>query len=291
LRLQSSKQHRVVHIGLALLCASAMKVLIASVLLAAAPLAANGVVVQHRGCEAYAMEWLSAPATKEQVKDKANAACQMDQDIKQGACARYGKLIDRAFHYKHSKDVFSSKDFCTIMEAYVQQMDNANKVPYMGKGEGADFKLDKTCKIAARKSMAPNDDLPAESAPNFWFALCMHQDCAHFLPSRSRFCTVSHEPTHSASVCDALRTFVEEHLDLTHHTHTSHVKEDELCSMYDGFVETTHSEREAYMHVVHGEMPGHSMSNKIITHPHSQKSAAPLVALPSVAVALLAMAA
>lgn len=274
------------HSGLSPLCASAMKVLIASILLVTAPLTAYGVVVQHRGCEAYALDWLTAPATKEKVMDLANAACLTDQDIKPGACARYEKLIEKAFHYKHSKDVFSSKDFCGIMEAYVLQMANANKVPYMGKGQGSKFKLDKTCKIAAKKSMAPNDDLPAESAPNFWFALCMHQDCAHFLPSRSRFCTVSHEPTHSASVCDALRTFVEDHLDLKHHTHTSHVKEDELCMMYDGFVETIHIESEAYMHVVHGVMPSHDMT--ITSHPHSKVA---LAAVPSVAIALFAMAA
>merc|ERR1719310_2484178 len=99
-------------------------------------------------------------------------------------------------------------------------------------------------------SYAPAKTLKAQRAPDFWYALCMNQDCAHFLPSRTRWCTENHQPTHSASVCEAVRLFAHDEMTIFG---AKELEADEVCNMYDEFVEDSYINVDAYMHVVHGK--------------------------------------
>jgi len=126
-------------------------------------------------------------------------------------------------------------------------------VPNLGKGSGFNFKLSKGCKATVLASFSKDEKkLPAKSAPDFWYALCMNQDCAHFLPSRTRWCTHNHEPTHTQNVCEAVRAFASDEVFVMERNFNKELDAEQVCSIYDEFVEATHINVEAYMHVVHG---------------------------------------
>jgi len=255
-------------------------------LLIAAPSMAHGAIVKkdpHANelddCVHHAAQWLHKPATKDKAISSASSHCTSSMGVHKSSCAQYRDLLHMAFKRQPSDKLYNAETFCDIAEGYVKQLSKAHNVPNMGKGAGFDFQLAKSCKTEALKSMAPNTELPAESAPNFWYALCMNQDCAHFLPSRTRWCTSNHQPTHAASVCEALHSFIKGKLDLK--VLHSHVNAGEMCGMFESFVEETHLDYEAYMHVVHDRVPGLAVGKP-------SKSMAGLATVPSIAIALLA---
>jgi len=124
-------------------------------------------------------------------------------------------------------------------------------------GQGAGFSFDSTdCQPTVLASFQKEQKtIPIKSAPDFWYALCVNQDCAHYLPSRTRWCNHDHKPKHSASVCEAIRHYAQDEVSAMQ-SHLLRRKQEmdaaQLCSIFDDFVEDTHITVEAYMHVVHG---------------------------------------
>jgi len=210
--------------------------------------------VDMNGCLASAKGFMT---TKEYTKHKAielamdHCALSKKVDDKNFVCPHYREILNAAFRREATDRLFGAESFCNVAEVYVHQLKSAAKVPNMGKGEGFKFKLGKACKQVVLASLAPQKKMPAASAPDFWYALCMNQDCAHFLPSRTRWCTQNHQPTHSASVCEAVRLFAHDEVAVFG---PKEMDSDQVCNMYDEFVEDSHINVEAYMHVVHGKV-------------------------------------
>lgn len=203
------------------------------------------------GCIAHAEEFLTKPVTKHRAIERAMDHCALSKkvDDKNFVCPHYREILNGAFRREPTDRMFTAESFCSVAETYILQLRSAAKIPNMGKGAGFKFKLSKDCKPIVMASLAPQKKLPSKSAPDFWYALCMNQDCAHFLPSRTRWCTESHQPTHSAAVCEAVRVFASDEVAILG---SKELNAEQVCGMYDEFVEDSHINEEAYMHVVHG---------------------------------------
>lgn len=208
--------------------------------------------VDMNGCIADAKKFMNKEYTKMKAIERAMDHCALSKkvDDKNFVCPHYREILNAAFRREPTDRLYSTESFCNVAEVYVHQLQSAAKVPNMGTGEGLKFKLGKDCKSIVLASLAPQKKMPAVSAPDFWYALCMNQDCAHFLPSRTRWCTHNHQPTHSASVCEAVRLYAHDEVAVLG---PKEVDANQVCGMYDEFVEDSHIQVEAYMHVVHGK--------------------------------------
>jgi len=208
--------------------------------------------IDMNGCIAAAEEFMTKEFTKHKAIERAMDNCALSKkvDDKNFVCPHYREILNAAFRREPTDRLYSAESFCNVAEVYVHQLKSAAKVPNMGSGQGFQFKLSKDCKHTVLASLAPQKKMPAASAPDFWYALCMNQDCAHFLPSRTRWCTQNHQPTHSASVCEAVRLFAHDEVSVFG---PKEMEADQVCNMYDEFVEDSHINVEAYMHVVHGK--------------------------------------
>jgi len=207
--------------------------------------------VDLNGCIANAEAFMTKEFTKYKAIERAMDNCALSKkvDDKNFVCPHYREILNAAFRREPTDRLYSAESFCNVAEVYVHQLKSAAKVPNMGTGEGFKFKLSKDCKHTVLASLTPQKKMPSVSAPDFWYALCMNQDCAHFLPSRTRWCTQNHQPTHSASVCEAVRLFAHDEVAIAG---PKEMDAEEVCSVYDEFVEDSHINVEAYMHVVHG---------------------------------------
>lgn len=208
--------------------------------------------VDLNGCIANAEPFMTKEFTKHKAIERAMDHCALSKkvDDKNFVCPHYREVLNAAFRREPTDRLYSAESFCSVAEVYVHQLKSAAKVPNMGKGEGFKFKMSKDCEKIVLASLAPQKKMPARSAPDFWYALCMNQDCAHFLPSRTRWCTQNHQPTHSASVCEAVRLFAHDEAAVFG---PKEMDADQVCEMYEEFVEDSHIDVEAYMHVVHGK--------------------------------------
>jgi hypothetical protein len=222
------------------------------------------------GCIANAEQFMKSPHKKGRAIERAMDHCAMDKkvDDKNFVCPHYRDILTAAFARESTTKEFTAKSFCEVAEGYVSELRSAAKIPNMGKGAGFSFELSKNCKPTVQASFAKDQKkLPAKSAPDFWYALCMNQDCAHFLPSRTRWCTHDHQPTHTASVCEAVRTFAQDEVFIMEKNLGHELDSEQMCSIYDDFVQASHINAEAYMHVVHGT------SDHPVPSPANQKRA------------------
>lgn len=261
----------------------------AAVLLAVAPSVTCSVIRAVADdiatCERNAKQWLHAPMNKERAVTAAMNHCVTEKYVKKAdrTCSQYGDLLSGAFKREHSETEYTAAGFCKVAENYAVQMKGAAKIPKMGKGSGSEFKLSKSCQVAAKKEMGKDTKLPAHRAPKFWYSLCVNQDCAHYLPSRTRWCTANHAPTHGYSVCESLMSYVSGKVERpSAGSKDNEFDADQLCHMYDDFVEEKTEEYGAYMHVVHKK------GVPIITDdtkPHAKSSAR--LALPGFALVAL----
>jgi len=213
---------------------------------------ANSVSAEDlNGCTAHAEAFFSKPLTKHRAIERAMDHCALSRkvDDKNFVCPHYRDLLTNAFRREPTDRTYTAKSFCNVAEVFLSQLSGASKIPNMGKGEGFKFKLSKKCESIVLSSLAPAKTLPSRSAPDFWYALCMNQDCAHFLPSRTRWCTENHQPTHYASVCESVRVFAHDEISIFG---KKQLDAGDVCNMYEEFVENSHIDVEAYNHVVHG---------------------------------------
>jgi len=219
-------------------------------------------------CTSNAEKFITTPVKKSRAIERAMDHCALDKkvDDKNFVCPHYREILTAAFARESTTQTFNAKSFCEVTELYVSQLKDAADVPNMGKGAGFHFKLSEECKPTVAKSFEKGKKtLPAKSVPDFWYALCMNQDCAHFLPSRTRWCTHDHQPTHSQSVCEAVRVFARDEAFVMEKNLGKDLDSEQVCSIYDDFVEETHIDVSAYMHVVYGtkDHPVPSPENKM----------------------------
>merc|ERR1719498_1538721 len=218
-------------------------------------LAAGAISSESMGaCVKHASQFIKEPLKKGACVERAMDHCALDKkvDDKNFVCPHYKQILTDAFRREPTTKLYTAEDFCGVVELYISQLKSAHKVPNMGKGAGFGFELSKDCKPLVKSSFGGKKTIPAKSAPDFWYAMCMNQDCAHFLPSRTRWCTHEHQPTHSASVCEAVRIYSRDEVFVMERNMGKNLNADEVCSIYDDFVEDTHINVEAYNHVVYG---------------------------------------
>jgi len=206
------------------------------------------------GCVKHASAFITKPMKKGRAIEQAMDHCAMDKkvDDKNFVCPHYREVLTGAFRREPTTQTYTAEAFCDVTELYVSQLEDAAKVPNLGKGTGKEFELSKDCKPTVMASMAGKKTLPADKAADFWYALCMNQDCAHFLPSRTRWCKHDHQPTHSQSVCESVRVYAQDEVHVMSKNLGLSLDADQVCGIYDDFVEDTHANVMAYQHVVHG---------------------------------------
>jgi hypothetical protein len=204
-------------------------------------------------CVKHAGKFIKKPVPKARAIEYATDHCALDKkvDDRNFVCPHYKEILVNAFSRQSTARKFTAETFCGVAEAYVLALKmGAANIPNMGTGEGFKFEVSKDCQPIVMQSIKPETTLPSTSAPDFWYALCMNQDCAHFLPSRTRWCTEDHQPTHSAAVCEAIRTYARDEVTIFG---SKKLDAEQVCSIYDEFVEDSHINVEAYLHVVHGK--------------------------------------
>jgi hypothetical protein len=203
-------------------------------------------------CTKQTSKYITKPMTKEFAIEKAMDHCALDKkvDDKNFVCPHFKQVLANAFARESTFKEFTAEDFCDVSETYVYNLKyGAANIPNVaGSGSGKKFKVSKECKPIVAKTLQPETSLPSTVVPDFWFSLCMNQNCAHFLPSRTRWCTEDHQPLHSAAVCEAIRTYARDEVIVVG---DKKMKAKEICSIYDEFVEDSHINVEAYMHVMH----------------------------------------
>jgi len=206
-------------------------------------------------CVKQAKQFLSddAPKSKGMAIEAAIDHCALDKKVEDRnfVCPHYKSVLNGAFRRESTLKKYGPKSFCTVSETYVGQLKKAHKIPNVGDGAGDSFELSKSCKPTVLASLAPEKKLTSGSAADFWYALCMNQDCAHFLPSRTRWCDEDHSPTHSQVVCEALRNYAKDETDIVS---SKELDAEQVCSIYEEFVEDTHVNVQAYMVVTHGKV-------------------------------------
>lgn len=205
-------------------------------------------------CEKQVGEYMEKPMNKNMAIESAMDHCAVSKKIddKNFVCPHFKEVLTNAFARESTEKFYTVGAFCDIAETYVYSLKHgAANIPYVaGSGKGKDFEVSEDCESVIAKSLKPHVSLPSKSAPDFWYALCMNQDCAHFLPSRTRWCHKDGQPEHSAAVCEAIRTYTQDEGTVVG---DRKMGPKDLCKIYDEFVEDSHINVDAYMHVMHGK--------------------------------------
>lgn len=218
-------------------------------------------------CLQNAKQFINQPMLKGKAVQRAMDHCALDKkvDDKNFVCPHYKEILEDAFRREDTTKLFTADSFCDVTEVYVSQLQGAHKIPNLGKGAGFEFVPHERCEPTVKASFKNGKStLPANEAPDFWYATCMNQDCAHFLPSRTRWCSHDHAPAHSASVCEAVRHYAKDDIFVMEKATAQDLTAAQICKIYDEFVEDTHVNVEAYLHVVRGteEHPVPSPENR-----------------------------
>jgi hypothetical protein len=141
---------------------------------------------------------------------------------------------------------------CYLTEYHLHELRvQTMNIPNMAAGNATleEFGVHEDCKGAVAKAMSPDTALPKEKVPDFWYQFCLSQDCAHYLPSRHRWCKINKSPTpqHSNQLCLLVRTYAQSSLGSFEN---GKLGPDDVCAMYLGFVDESLHNAEAYEYVV-----------------------------------------
>jgi len=220
-------------------------------------------------CESRVKLFLKEPAVPSAAIEDATDYCATDKkvDDRNYVCPHVKEGLQGAFSRLADDKKLSVSDFCEVSEAYFIGLRGTTRVPNAGSGSIINFDAGRDdCRPAVRTALNEEKSLSASHVPDFWYAMCLNQDCAHFLPSRTRWCNVDRQPTHGVEVCTALRKFAQDE------TTILGAKEDGygpkvLCDMYEDFVKEMGQDVEAYEHFIHID------TRHRIDTPHDKKRA------------------
>lgn len=201
-------------------------------------------------CMEHATQFVQGSLYPTQLIEKAKDHCALSKQIgdKNYVCPHFEEGLEGAFSTQPADRKFTAEDFCWLSETYFIELRGAARVPNMGSGPLINFHIAETCVPAVTSAFAPDKVLSTEHVPDFWYAMCVNQDCAHFLPSRTRWCDVERDPTHSIVVCDSLRTFAKDEVSVLG---SGDMTPKEVCDVYGEFVKEMGINVEAYEHVMH----------------------------------------
>lgn len=141
---------------------------------------------------------------------------------------------------------------CYLTEYHIHELRiQSLNVPNMAVDNATleEFGVHEACVPAVEKAMKPEKALPTEKVPDFWYQFCLSQHCAHYLPSRHRWCTLNKSPTpqHSNQLCLLVRDYAIRNQG----TFGSSMVAKDMCKMYVGFMDESLVNVEAYEYVVH----------------------------------------
>jgi len=167
-------------------------------------------------------------------------------------CTHFRKFLDHAFHLFPEDQTVTVRQFCKETENHALSMQQqVTKLEDVGNGNILNFKVSEKCPPAIAEAIHPKKALPKEEVADFWYAFCVSQDCAHFLPSRTRWCNINlPHPRHSIEVCQMAREYAK--VDMASYPEKE-VPPADICSIYMGYVEEVRLTLEAYEHVMYGD--------------------------------------
>lgn len=189
--------------------------------------------------------------SKTKVPEAAQDYCAREASAEHSySCPHFTKFVEDALVDFVKEEPLSASDICQHTEHHLHELRvQSVNVPNVGNGT-----LDKPivhgdCIPAMEEAMKDKKEVPSDAVPSFWYTFCVSQDCAHFLPSRHRFCETNHAPTptHSNALCVLVQDFAKDNLGSS----ASSWGPKELCNLYDGFMEKSLHNAEAYEYVIH----------------------------------------
>jgi len=203
-------------------------------------------------CIEYAQEFISKPTPKGDALQKAVDRCaqKFAKKDRNYVCTHFREALEGSFETLPASATVDAQTFCEATEGRMLELRGATRIPSVGTGPMTDFKVSERCMKAVEDAMAPKKTMHAAHVPDFWYTFCLNQNCAHFLPSRTRWCNVQQQPTHGVRVCEAARKFAVDEVAVRG---DGQLMPDEVCSVYAEFVEEMGIDVEAYEHVVHGD--------------------------------------
>jgi len=176
-------------------------------------------------------------------------ACSVDNlvDDRDHVCPYYKDVLTMAFHKEPVGKLYTPEAFCKVTEAYMLGVRGAARIPNMGAGPLFAVKLSWKCEALVLEAIAPEDSLDSSKLPDFLYSMCVNQDCAHYLSSRTKWCKMEHPPTHSNAVCEGLSEFARANFTGLVTTAKG------ICDVYRGFAEMMGTNVKAYESVMHAD--------------------------------------
>jgi len=203
-------------------------------------------------CTRVASKFITVPVPRQDAIDMASSYCDSDPQIQDRIfiCPHFKEGVERALELQAYDKQYDAAEFCEATEQYMLDIRGASRVSNTGTGPLLDFKISDQCTDAVASAFHPMEELESSMVPDFWYAMCMNQDCAHFLQSRSKWCNTQKTPTHSYVVCEAVRKFamdaVQAHEEKTMTPH-------QICALYGEFVKEMGIDVDAYEHAIHSD--------------------------------------
>ena len=207
-------------------------------------------------CSAVSSKFIHGTVSPKYAIEKAADFCAIDKAVgdKNYVCPHFKEAVTDSFRGVDPSEGIDYLRFCEITEEYMLEMRGAARVPNIGAGPMTNFKISETCEMAVSGALAPKAACTVGEVPDFWYSMCFNQDCAHFLPSRTRWCSVNRAPTHGHRVCDGVRKFAQDESQLMKKIEgDAPLKPENLCEVYKEFVTETGIDIEAYEAVMLGD--------------------------------------
>lgn len=148
-------------------------------------------------CMEHASKFVEGSMIPSKIINAATDHCALSKQIgdKNYVCPHFQEGLEGAFSTQPADRKFDAEGFCWLAETHFIELRGAARVPNMGSGPLINFHIASSCTPAVVSAFAPDKTLSTDHVPDFWYAMCVNQDCAHFLPSRTRWCDVDRDPT------------------------------------------------------------------------------------------------
>jgi len=208
-------------------------------------------------CTSHVKKFLTGQSSVRASIEAAVDHCALEHrnDDENWICKHYGEGLENAFATEPESRMFTAEDFCYKSEAYMIDLRGATRVANVGSGPLMNFHISPSCehKVAATFNNG-SSTMDAQKAPELWYMMCMNQECAHLLPSKTRWCRTTHQPSHNVNVCDAARKFVQDGVNVI--GLEEQMTATELCNVYADFVKEMGHDVQSYQRVVHSDTHG-----------------------------------
>jgi len=205
---------------------------------------------QMEKCIQVAGTFIKEPVLRGEAVEAAANYCSSAAHVKDpgNLCPHFKEAVELALEHDQSAEKYDATAFCTSTEEYVGNLQGAARVPNTGSGPLLNFKVSPACESTVASAFAPEKALDSASVPDFWYAVCNNQNCAHFLPSRTKWCNVQKPPTHSWMICNGVRKFAHDEAEVHE---GSKMTPKQICALYAEYVKEMGIDEDAYKKVMH----------------------------------------